>query len=115
VVRKKEGKKGWREKHRPYKGREAGAKKQGWLEWGVVAPSFLELGLGERLSQCYQWSGAPVGPDWMTAKNPGRDGTAKCYLFSSSKPKRAAIAKDSGPYNVRQIGVGDYGGLWGDW
>ena len=41
----------------------------------------------------------------MTARSPGRDGTAKCGPFTSGK------GQDGGPYNAKQTDVGDYGGL----
>jgi len=41
----------------------------------------------------------------VTARSPGRDGTAKCGPFTSGK------GQDGGPYNAKQTDVGDYGGL----
>jgi len=63
--------------------------------------------------QCSQRSGAPVGPGGGTAKSPGRDGTAKAVRSLLGNLRTAVIVKDGGPYNVRQIGVGERAGLRG--
>ena len=59
--------------------------------------------------QSSQRSGAPVGPNGATSKSTGREGVANAVRSRGT----AAIAKDSGPHNVRQIRVGDCRGLQG--